>query len=60
LIPAVLRHEYIASLELSHTDDKHFKEFIADKVIATQMDLLRFLNNGGVNLLENKLLHIIQ
>jgi len=71
LIPAVLRHEYIASLELAHTDDKHFKEFIADRVIATQLDLLRLLNNGGVNndgeinnggvnLLENELLHTIQ
>lgn len=50
LIPAVLRHEYIASLELAHTDDKTFKEFIADRIIATQMDLLRLLDNGGVNL----------
>lgn len=50
LIPAVLRHEYIASLEMAHVDDVSFKEFIADRVIATQMDLLRLLNNGGVNI----------
>ncbi len=49
LIPAVLRHEYIACLELAHTNDKPFNEFIADRVISTQMDLLRLLNNGGVN-----------
>lgn len=50
LIPAVLRHEYIASLEMAHVYDVSFKEFIADRVIATQMDLLRLLNNGGVNI----------
>lgn len=49
LIPALLRHEYIATLELAHIDDKAFKEFIAERVIATQMDLLRLLNSGGVN-----------
>jgi len=48
LIPAVLRHEYIGCLELAHTDDTVFKEFITDRVIATQMDLLRLLTNGGV------------
>lgn len=50
LIPAVLRHEYIACLEMAHADDKPFKEFVADRVVATQMDLLRLLDNGGVNL----------
>lgn len=51
LIPAILRHEYIAALELAHTDDQRFREFIADRIIATQVDLLRLLaNSGGVNL----------
>lgn len=50
LIPAMLRHEYIAALELAHADGKPFKEFIADRVIATQIDLLRLLaDSGGVN-----------
>jgi Fic family protein len=49
IIPAVLRHDYIASLELAHKDDKTFKAFIADRVIATQLDLIRLLNSGGVN-----------
>lgn len=49
LIPAILRHEYISCLELAHTNDHQFKEFIADRVISTQMDLLRLLNDGGVN-----------
>ncbi len=26
-----------------------FVDFIAERIIATQMDLLRLLNNGGVN-----------
>jgi len=50
LIPAILRYEYIAALELAHTDDRRFCEFIADRIIATQLDLLRLLNeSGGVN-----------
>lgn len=50
IIPAVLRHEYIASLEKAHEDDTIFREFIADRVIATQMDLLRLLNYGGAKI----------
>lgn len=49
LIPAILRHDYIACLELAHANDKPFKEFIADRVVATQTDLIRLLNVGGVN-----------
>ena len=50
LIPAILRHEYIATLEFAHTDKQRFHEFIADRIIATQMDLLRLLiHSGGVN-----------
>jgi len=49
LIPAVLRNEYIAALELAHTEDTRFCEFIADRIIATQLDLLRLLaESGGV------------
>ena len=44
----ILRHEYIATLELAHTNDTHFIQFIAERIIATN-DLLRlFANNGGV------------
>jgi Fic family protein len=50
LIPVLLRHEYIAALEQAHTDDHRFREFIADRIIATQVDLLRLLaDSGGVN-----------
>lgn len=43
IIPAVLRHEYIAMLEMAHKDAAPFYEFIADRVINTQYDLLRLL-----------------
>lgn len=49
LIPAILRHEYVQSLEMSHKNPQAFVDFIAERIIATQMDLLRLLNDGGVN-----------
>jgi hypothetical protein len=63
LIPAILRHEYIFSREQAHADDRRFCEFIAARIIATQVDLLLMLAesggvnspNGGVNFeIENK------
>ena len=44
LIPAILRHEYVQSLEMSHKNPAVFVDFITDRIIATQMDLLRLLN----------------
>ncbi len=49
LIPAILRHEYVQSLEISHKNPNVFIDFIAERIIATQLDLLRLLNDGGVN-----------
>ena len=43
IIPAILRHEYIYSLETAHTRPEVFTDFIADRVIATQLDLLRLM-----------------
>lgn len=43
IIPAILRHEYIYSLEAAHTRPELFTDFIADRVIATQLDLLRLM-----------------
>jgi Fic family protein len=45
IIPAILRHEYIYSLETAHTRPKVFTDFIADRVIATQLDLLRLMRD---------------
>lgn len=45
IIPAILRHEYIRSLEAAHTDKSIFFDFIADRVIATQSDLIRLLKS---------------
>jgi Fic family protein len=41
IIPAVTRSEYVASLEKAHTDEQVFIGFIIDRVIMTQMDILR-------------------
>lgn len=45
IIPAILRHEYIYSLETAHTRPEVFIDFIADRVIATQLDLLRLMRD---------------
>ena len=34
---------------MSHHNPQVFVDFIAKRIIATQMDLLRLLNDGGVN-----------
>lgn len=41
IIPAVTRTEYITALELSHKDDTIFVSFITDRLIMTQLDILR-------------------
>lgn len=46
IIPAILRHEYIYSLETAHTRPEVFTSFIADRVIATQLDLLRLMRES--------------
>ena len=43
IIPAILRHEYIYALESVHTHPEVFVDFIADREIATQLDLLRLM-----------------
>jgi len=45
IIPAILRHEYIYSLETAHTRPEIFTDFIADYVISTQLDLLRLMKD---------------
>lgn len=41
IIPAVCRSEYIAALEQGHKDADTFVSFVADRVIMTQLDILR-------------------
>ncbi|NCC99611.1 MAG: Fic family protein [Bacteroidia bacterium] len=41
LIPTVTRSEYISALEQSHKDEDIFYSFIADRLIMTQLDILR-------------------
>lgn len=49
LIPAILCHEYVQSLEISHKNPSVFVDFVVGRIIATQVELLRLLNDGGVN-----------
>lgn len=44
IIPPILRSEYIASLEKAHTNDRDFIEFIKDREIESQKDILRFFH----------------
>ena len=41
IIPAVTRAEYVAALEAGHKSESVFECFIADRVIMTQLDILR-------------------
>lgn len=44
MIPPVLRHEYIELLEIAHRDDKPFEQFIAERVIESQKEIMRLLH----------------
>lgn len=43
IIPPILRSEYIASLEKAHTEEKEFIDFITQRVIQTQLELIRII-----------------
>lgn len=44
IIPPVLRHDYISLLELAHKDDRPFIDFIAERVLETEKDIMRLLH----------------
>jgi Fic family protein len=46
IIPTITRSEYIAALERAHTDEQVFADFIIDRVIMTQMDILRLFREA--------------
>ncbi len=46
IIPAVTRAEYISALEQAHNDGNVFVSFIADRVIMTQLDILRIFRES--------------
>lgn len=46
IIPTITRSEYISSLEKAHTDEQVFVDFITDRVIMTQMDILRLFRES--------------
>jgi Uncharacterized conserved protein len=44
IIPPVLRHEYIELLERAHGNDEPFEQFIAERVIESQKEIMRLLH----------------
>lgn len=44
VVPPFVRVEYIQLLEKAHNDDAPFVEFIADRVLETQKDILSMLS----------------
>lgn len=44
VIPPILRHEYIQLLEKAHRDELPFEEFIAERVIESQKEIMRLLH----------------
>ena len=46
IIPAITRSEYIAALEKAHADEQVFVDFIVDRIVMTQMDILRLFRES--------------
>jgi Fic family protein len=46
VIPPVLRNEYIEKLELAHKDITPFNEFIAERVLESEREVIRLLHIG--------------
>ncbi|MCL2874162.1 MAG: Fic family protein [Defluviitaleaceae bacterium] len=44
IIPPILRQEYISLLELAHKDDRPFMDFIADRVLESEKDMIRLMH----------------
>ncbi len=44
IIPPVLRHEYISLLKKAHLDDQPFMDFIAERVMESQKEIMRILH----------------
>lgn len=51
IIPPVLRHEYISLLERAHNNDQPFIDFIAERVLESEKEIMRLLNIPFPNLL---------
>lgn len=44
VIPPVLRQEYISLLERAHKDDRPFVEFVAERVLESEKEMMRLLH----------------
>jgi len=54
VIPPILRREYIDCLEIAHQDDSNFIEFIKEREIESQKDILRLFHIQLPKLSENQ------
>lgn len=50
IIPPILRHEYISLLEQAHGDDQPFMDFIAERVLESEKEIMRLLHIPFPNL----------
>jgi Fic family protein len=50
VIPPVLRQEYIELLEKAHINDKPFEQFVAERVIESEKEIMRLLHIPFPNL----------
>ncbi len=44
VIPPVLRQEYISLLERAHKNDRPFMDFIAERVLESEKEIMRLLH----------------
>jgi len=44
IIPPILRHDYVELLEKAHREDKPFVQFIAERVIESEKEIMRLLH----------------
>ena len=49
IIPPVLRRDYFSLLEKAHKDDRPFIDFIAERVLETEKDVMRLLHIPPIN-----------
>lgn len=54
VIPPILRHDYISSLEKAHRDDRDFTRFIIEREEESQKDILRLFHIPLPKLSENQ------
>jgi hypothetical protein len=44
VIPPILRQEYVSLLESAHKDDQPFMDFVAERVLESEKEIMRLLH----------------